>query len=260
MLDSLKREFAAAGSADAGGTAFPGMVVEEVGGDDLTAQPAFQVLGKGWQAGNTGQDLFLPLAQTFLQTLVQDGLLGADQRGHATVLAVIEEAAYALLVLGGIEGAFAGEKVVSVQVLEHGLPPTGGAIFPPGQGDIVAARLEHGPNGREIAGNGLAAAVDIQDERPAAVYALDGCADDIVHLRGMEQSMPRRDGGGRIVGSKLAQSFLVQHIKSPLSHQADLLHACVLRLLGFGLRRRDRLFVCLALGRLTICGSGHIRF
>ena len=139
---------------------------------------------------------------------------------------VTEEIAYAQLVLGRVERAFPGKGIVLAQPLERCLPPAGGAVLPAGQGDKVAARLEHGPDGRGIASSDLCAIIDIQHQRPAVVDDPDGRADDIIDLLRVQQAVALRDRGGRVISSETAQGFLIQHNHiTPFSHQADLLHA-----------------------------------
>ena len=128
----------------------------------------------------------LPPELALRAALVKDGLLGVGQSFHAVVVMVVEEAAYPLIVRGGVEHAFPGEGIVLAQPLEAGLAPAGGAVLPPGQGDIVLSRLEHGPDGRGIAASGPLSVIDVQHQRPAVADNPDGGADDVVHLRGME--------------------------------------------------------------------------
>ena len=128
----------------------------------------------------------LPPELALRAALVKDGLLGVGQSFHAVVVMVVEEAAYPLIVRGGVEHAFPGEGIVLAQPLEAGLAPAGGAVLPPGQGDIVLPRLEHRPDGPRIAGRGPLAVVDVQHQHPAAGDDFNRRADDVVHLRGME--------------------------------------------------------------------------
>ena len=129
------------------------------------------------------------------------------QGGDTTVVTVMKETAYTLFVLTGIERALTRKEVIIVQLYKPGRPPAGLAVRLHGQGNVFTARMEHGPDRREIASGGLFAVVNVQYKRSAVADNFNRRSDDVADLRGMEQPVSLGDGQAGI--SVLAQGFFI---------------------------------------------------